>query len=82
MLFVHFDCAGTSQEVKALTAMAILAQEIAFRDAGMAFALSSDHTAMGKVLVLIASIHKFYPSTKVLLYDRLEEKEVSQTGPK
>ncbi|CAJ0608899.1 unnamed protein product [Cylicocyclus nassatus] len=45
------------------------------RDAGMAFALSSDHTAMGKVLVLIASIHKFYPSTKVLLYDRLDEKD-------
>ncbi|XGW32493.1 hypothetical protein V3C99_017219 [Haemonchus contortus] len=39
------------------------------RKSEMVFALSSDHTAMNKLLVLIASVHKYYPSTKVLLYD-------------
>ncbi|KAK6033097.1 hypothetical protein OSTOST_00693, partial [Ostertagia ostertagi] len=39
------------------------------RKAEMAFALSSDHTAMNKLLVLIASVHKHYPYTKILVYD-------------
>ncbi|VDO32450.1 unnamed protein product [Haemonchus placei] len=39
------------------------------RKSEMVFALSSDHTAMNKLLVLIASVHKYYPSTKILLYD-------------
>ncbi|KAK6051591.1 hypothetical protein COOONC_10904 [Cooperia oncophora] len=40
-----------------------------FRKAQMVFAFSSDHTAVNKLLVLIGSVHKHYPSTKVLLYD-------------
>ncbi|KAK6041830.1 hypothetical protein COOONC_20665 [Cooperia oncophora] len=39
------------------------------RKAQMVFAFSSDHTAVNKLLVLIGSVHKHYPSTKVLLYD-------------
>ncbi|RCN37266.1 hypothetical protein ANCCAN_16831 [Ancylostoma caninum] len=56
-----------------------IAIEVAHRErsAEMAFALSSDHIAISKVLVLIASVHKFYPSTKILLYDNLGERSVS-----
>ncbi|KAK6766350.1 hypothetical protein RB195_025950 [Necator americanus] len=51
--------------------------ELAYRErnAEMVFAMSSNHIAMSKVLVLIASIHKIYPSTKILLYDNLDEKD-------
>ncbi|KAL6722815.1 hypothetical protein Aduo_017900 [Ancylostoma duodenale] len=53
-----------------------IAIEVAHRErsAEMVFALSSDHIAISKVLVLIASVHKFYPSTKILLYDNLGER--------
>ncbi|VDL72665.1 unnamed protein product [Nippostrongylus brasiliensis] len=35
----------------------------------MVFAFSTHHTFMNKILVLIASIHKYYPSKRILLYD-------------
>ncbi|KAK5979364.1 hypothetical protein GCK32_000766 [Trichostrongylus colubriformis] len=39
------------------------------RKSEMVFAFSTNHAAVNKLLVLIGSIHKHYPSTKVLLYD-------------